>query len=315
MSPGARVLGGGWIAVAARDREHQLSLRVEERHDGRLHIVGLLLVDPSGLSGAMLRNLPLGAWEAQMNAPEIATLLRSHLAADGPYGVEDLADEHGWSVADSLIPHDADSCGLEFSFPSEAVTPAVAIAVEPELRLDAPAGRGKRPDAFYRAVAEAYSWLAGHVRRPAVELAAINEVPPSTIHRWVKEARRRGLLGPGRRVVFYDPASPEVLEWARRAREGSVSAWDLAHDPILRAWSSRIRRGALSTAESTLDPLLGAVWERLYRDDISPEEKHGDPLIKLYLESPSPWRDQTTNSDTSDDAAPKADADSRSETS
>ena len=67
------------------NREHRLSLRVEERDDGRLRIVELVLSDADGLSGAMLRDLPLGAWEAQMNAPEMAALLRARLAEDGPY--------------------------------------------------------------------------------------------------------------------------------------------------------------------------------------------------------------------------------------
>lgn len=51
----------------------------------------------------------------------------------------------------------------------------------------------KRPDAFYRHVAE----LWGYVERTdgsAEDLAAANDVPASTIYRWVKEARRRGFL-------------------------------------------------------------------------------------------------------------------------
>jgi hypothetical protein len=33
--------------------------------------------------------------------------------------------------------------------------------------------------------------------RPVADLATANEVPVSTAQRWVKEARRRGLLAPG----------------------------------------------------------------------------------------------------------------------
>ncbi|HET6953861.1 MAG TPA: hypothetical protein VFI47_26085 [Acidimicrobiales bacterium] len=54
------------------------------------------------------------------------------------------------------------------------------------------------PDAFYGAVALAYRHLAAATARPVAQLAAANGVPVTTAQRWVKEARRRGLLAPGR---------------------------------------------------------------------------------------------------------------------
>ena len=54
------------------------------------------------------------------------------------------------------------------------------------------------PDEFYEIVARAYRTLAASSRRPIAELARENEVPSTTAQRWVKEARRRGLLPPGR---------------------------------------------------------------------------------------------------------------------
>lgn len=305
MSPVAKVLGDGWIAVASPEAEHRLSLHVEERQDGRLRIVELVLSDAEGLSGAMLRDLPLGAWEAQMNAPEMAALLRTRFTDQGPYGFEDLIWEHG-SFDVTPMPRDADDGGLEFHFPGGDIAPAIATTVEPELNLGASTmPSGKRPDAFYRAVAEAYSWLAGHVRRPAVELAAINDVPPTTIHRWVKEARRRGLLGPGRRLVVYDAASPEVLGWAARVRAGTVSEWDLTHDPILRAWALRVRRGVVSWSETMLDPLLQAAWARRFDESLTPEQRWADPVVQLVADSPSPLRDIP-----GEDQPPRSDSDS-----
>jgi hypothetical protein len=64
-------------------------------------------------------------------------------------------------------------------------------------RLRTNAVRGY-PDAFYDAVASAYRALATSSPRPVAELAAANGVPVTTAQRWVKEARRRGLLAPGR---------------------------------------------------------------------------------------------------------------------
>jgi hypothetical protein len=64
-------------------------------------------------------------------------------------------------------------------------------------RLRTNAVRGY-PDAFYDAVASAYRHLAATTHRPVAALATANGVPVSTAQRWVKEARRRRLLAPGR---------------------------------------------------------------------------------------------------------------------
>lgn len=68
----------------------------------------------------------------------------------------------------------------------------------PSLKLRIPTDR-KRPDSFYRQVAERFQWLAERGSQPAKELAAANDVPVTTVHRWIKEARRRGILPPVRR--------------------------------------------------------------------------------------------------------------------
>jgi hypothetical protein len=59
-------------------------------------------------------------------------------------------------------------------------------------------GSRRRSDDFYATVASIYRHLAATTHQPVVELAAANEVPRTTAHRWVKEARRRGMLAPGR---------------------------------------------------------------------------------------------------------------------
>lgn len=73
-------------------------------------------------------------------------------------------------------------------------------------RLYVPVPDGhKKPDAFYEQVAERFTYLVAiGSKRPANELAEANGVPASTVHRWVKEARRRGILPPGQRAA---PAS------------------------------------------------------------------------------------------------------------
>lgn len=65
-----------------------------------------------------------------------------------------------------------------------------------------PLGRpGTDLNDFYRRVAGAYNSATAASSRPAAVLAEENNVPVGTVHRWVREARRRGDLPPGRRGV------------------------------------------------------------------------------------------------------------------
>lgn len=68
----------------------------------------------------------------------------------------------------------------------------------PNLKLRIPEGRG-RPDSFYAQVAERFAYLTTASQSPATDLAQANGVPTTTVHGWVKEARRRGLLPAGER--------------------------------------------------------------------------------------------------------------------
>jgi transposase-like protein len=84
----------------------------------------------------------------------------------------------------------------------------------PDFKLEVPS-TVPYPDDFYRRVADAYRFLALVSPRPAVELADANGVPPSTTRRWVKEARRRGVLAPGQKGR---------RGWWRRSRSGLETA-------------------------------------------------------------------------------------------
>lgn len=54
-------------------------------------------------------------------------------------------------------------------------------------------------DEFYRMVAALYSRLAHGTRGPAGRIADANGVELTQVHLWVKEARRRGFLGPAQK--------------------------------------------------------------------------------------------------------------------
>jgi hypothetical protein len=58
-------------------------------------------------------------------------------------------------------------------------------------------GRGYPPE-MYEQVAALYRWCVESGIRPAPTIAEANDVPETTVRRWIREARRRGVLDPAR---------------------------------------------------------------------------------------------------------------------
>lgn len=74
---------------------------------------------------------------------------------------------------------------------------AAASAAQPREPLSRPDGTD--PDAFAERVAQAYQEAVVTSSTPAKVLAAEAKVPVTTVHRWIREARRRGALRPARK--------------------------------------------------------------------------------------------------------------------
>jgi hypothetical protein len=165
--------GGGWM-LADNGRGERISVRFKPSGQGRLDPVELR-VDGPLLDSNTLRRLPLAFMETFAN-----TVWRTDL--------QDMLD-----VAPEGDLHDRNYMPPQFSEPGSIRRSIVRKTA----RLKIP--DGAKPDSFYRQVAKTYSHLARGSNRPAAELAEVNDVPVTTAHRWVKEARRRGFLPPGRK--------------------------------------------------------------------------------------------------------------------
>jgi hypothetical protein len=61
-----------------------------------------------------------------------------------------------------------------------------------------PTASGKRPDAFYQRLATYVAYCTEHGIAFGPRLAEDNNVTTTTVHGWVREARRRGLMEVGR---------------------------------------------------------------------------------------------------------------------
>lgn len=72
--------------------------------------------------------------------------------------------------------------------------PSKALTMDqPSLSIDDPGGY-RKPDGFYRQVADLYLHLAAISARPAYDLAEANGTPVATVHRWIREAKARKIL-------------------------------------------------------------------------------------------------------------------------
>lgn len=166
--------------------------RVADR-GGRLVMTEVHLGNPDGVDVEQMREAPVSRIEAALNAPELADQVRSKIAAGEKRGATEA--DHAMKAAAPLTdrslpqitPHDLD------------VPEALSAHMDRRAYRIKGAAKRPKPDGFYERVAEVYGQAAAATRSPAQELARANGVPATTVHGWVKEARRRGLLAPGER--------------------------------------------------------------------------------------------------------------------
>ncbi|MGV9805554.1 hypothetical protein [Micromonospora chersina] len=150
-----------------------------------------LIID-GDLDSQTLRAIPMGRIEATATMKAAEEFLLADVPPSlRPYSPERLVlldDEFGAidDVLDVYLTHTSD---LVASQP-----PAAGRRREPLTRPD-----GTDPDGFSRRVAEAYAEAARATRAPATVLAEEADVPVTTVHRWVREARQRGHLPPARK--------------------------------------------------------------------------------------------------------------------
>ena len=204
---------GGWCVYRPAVGDFTVLVRFAAREDGRLEATELYVRSPEGVTAGLLSKLPIGRIEAAANWPVYRQELLPQIEAAGAGDVPDPSDaflaaiappltdeERQWEEDTATLkdPFFADPERLERRRRTLADVRRRGSLAELRKRLAAGKGKRRRPDAFYRAVADAYRVRASASRSPAAEIAEGLGVPVTTVHRWVKEARRRGFLHPGR---------------------------------------------------------------------------------------------------------------------
>lgn len=172
----------GWVRVNGltddSGREFVALAKTVEAQ-GRRVVMDLVLVGepwPPGITSAVLKAMPVGWLESMVNTPDAIALLASR--DDG----NPRSDETSEALRRRLNSY------------FEKVLP---FAADEPPTLTRP--NGVNPEGFYQIVAANYLSAVRTSQRPAAVLAEQAGVPVATVHRWIAETRRRGLLPPARK--------------------------------------------------------------------------------------------------------------------
>ncbi|MEM9405870.1 MAG: hypothetical protein AAGA81_07530 [Acidobacteriota bacterium] len=229
MSMSISVGNAGWLCVTrSATPEHVFYVRVKRDESDRyrareFYVVALndAIVEPD-----TLRAVPLSFIEAEIASPDMRRTIALREQTPGP-DLETAAQSHatifgGWAedemgneieVADARV-RDVD--WVEHMWlsqlsdarmtqpkhvPHDGPPPPLTEMLASDARIRTEPGARDKGDAFYEEVADVYRLLAAHTRAVAKTIAEANGVKDTTVHRWIREARKRGFLGeatPGR---------------------------------------------------------------------------------------------------------------------
>jgi hypothetical protein len=207
----ALIIGkGGWFRVVASDLPAPVYARaVVDEASGRWRVGELHVMGETPLTVEGMRAIPLARLEAALNEVNMAATL-TNLMREMPHDEAREADiprvalgalvpepppnEEPVSLLGGGVSREGEGGPLAAYYANRAMVVSFPV---PSFKVKVPKGR-KRPDHFYREVASAFSFASATGPRPAARIAKANRVPPSTVHRWIKEARRRGVMAPAR---------------------------------------------------------------------------------------------------------------------
>jgi hypothetical protein len=179
--------GPAWVSIASPPGGGT-HMRISRR-DGGPWIVDAVYLHGPEVTASILQKVPAGHLDLVMN-----------VAAGGPIDLETLKiliryGGYGYPVFD-----DSPELTLaDLAAQSEGAPPELRLIEPVDDRPGLTRPDGSDPDGFYAQVARAYAEYAPRTRAPAAEIAKEAGVPIGTARGWIKEARRRGHLRPGRR--------------------------------------------------------------------------------------------------------------------
>jgi hypothetical protein len=179
----------GWLPLASPP-DGGTDFHVAQQEDGRWIVDAIYIYGPE-ITPSVVQKMPLGDLSRALNlGVEWQLAIRRSVPKVGDHRIH-LDQERGKEFGLQELRALASKAPDQFDPRVNGVDRA---------RLTRPA-RGMNPDDFYKQVAAAYREYALQSRSPAMQIAAEAgaDVPVTTAHRWIREARRRGFLPPIRK--------------------------------------------------------------------------------------------------------------------
>ena len=199
---------GGWVMYRSTEMPNPIYVRFELRDDREVAVELYVppLANGAALSSEVMRSLPVSRIESSVNNPRQKDLLESRRehpsinleAAAWYFDREWSADDEPKHWAHEMLLAEAGErrrpprpkrTKKPFVSTSEEWAAGSALISTPE--TDA------YPEEFYKLVAQKYSALSLSTRGPAKFIAEANNIPVSTVYRWIRKARKLGFLAPG----------------------------------------------------------------------------------------------------------------------
>ena len=143
--------------------------------DGRWVLTGLRVESTERVDTTLLRSIPIGRIEDQYNAGATGNIKATGFGNIKATGLGNI----------KATVYGSGDGGVRGSMPKLG-------------RIEVPPTR-PYPETFYGQVAEVYRELLAMGYQPTATIATASNVPTTTVTRWIREARQRGYLPPGRK--------------------------------------------------------------------------------------------------------------------
>ncbi|MEX0753993.1 MAG: hypothetical protein WD556_02605 [Actinomycetota bacterium] len=262
---------GVFVRLAALSRE---TIEVIEpspiEAESGLRIVEMVVNAPWGIHGRQLRDVPVGRIEGRLNAPgtreQLLDLIQGGGDARGPRPAEQVAE---------LVP-------LETEFEDAREVASRKLVLKPP-------ESSRYPDSFYFKVARAFQLRAGVSARPVQDIAEASDVPVSTLNRWIREARARGLLLPtgARESAMEDARAAQTLT---RGLDRLITE-DEVREMSRKLWGRSLRDTLAATAPISFSSTDPSETKELQRDSLHAPRRRLHAELKAAFESGGvdPW--------------------------
>lgn len=184
----------GWVRLREDGGGPAVYLRYELSKAGkhtRLDLQSVVIragEDDDALSARTWRRIPFSSVETYLTLTNAGDIITAHCDVESP----------SLAALDQYFDETKAFSTFSVTEPSERL---ISDGADDEPRRPMPQVKppeGRLTNEFLEDVADAYRWFTDARKAPAPAISEAANVPVRTVHRWIYEARKRGILPPAR---------------------------------------------------------------------------------------------------------------------